>query len=263
MSILGDKKLKMETNLQKTEINASINLPNLSKEAEGFLCRIAAPALIAGSEFLTTKFRAATFNTICELSNKYAEQLAVDIKPTPPKFLLPFIEKASLEDDVDLQKEWAKLLVIAGIEYNPLHLQYSEILSQIGGKEARLLKEIYKRQNLLLGASTLAVKYNNEINSFRFNHFIKKNLIGESLYSPEDYYEDVDITFDFPYCETFEMDEYKIFNKSIISLQKMGIIEIYEFKEPLGFAKLGLLLTTYGYDFVKALEDIESNKPKI
>ena len=100
----------IENNLQKTEVTNNINMPSLSREAEGFLCRIAAPALIAGSEFLATKFRAATFNTICELSNKYAEQQGIEIKPTPPKFLLPFIEKASLEDDTELQKKWMVLI---------------------------------------------------------------------------------------------------------------------------------------------------------
>jgi len=47
----------------------------------------------------------------------------------PIKFGIPVFEKIGLEEDEDLQKEWAKLLVAASEEYNSIHLQYADILS--------------------------------------------------------------------------------------------------------------------------------------
>lgn len=209
----------IENNLQKNEINTNINLPGISKEAEGFLCKIAAPALMAGSEFLATKFRVATISTICEFANKHAEQLGIEIKPTPPKFLLPFIEKASLEDDDELKKKWAKLLVAASSEYNPFHIVYAEILSQIGRDEAKLLKQIYDYQNI----------YGDK---------------GHTLYNIENNPSELD------YNRLFLIETENISVTTGTFLKHLKLIEIIPSQ-----VSIHCVLTTFGYDFVKTLED--------
>jgi len=281
----------MEANLQKTEINTNINLPSLSKEAEGFLCRIATPALVAGSEFLATKFRAATFNIICELSNKYAEQQGIEIKPTPPKFLLPFIEKASLEDDTELQKKWAKLLVAAGKEYDVSYIDYSEILAKIGIKEAQLLKEIYLSQKEMDGFNSIEKyekamasfnhteglkdslrKIDSEIkrknrNSFLGNNNIELNLSSAFSLSAALKYrfpfikDGEDENLEWNYCGYPPMElftkSYNLMN-SLILLQKLDLLRFNFDSHPLGNSiyrpQWKLLLTQFGYEFVRTLE---------
>lgn len=225
----------IENNIQKTEISNNINLPSLSKEAEGFLCKIAAPALIAGTEFLTVKFRLATFNAICEYANKYAEKMGIEIKPTPPKFLLPFIEKASLEDDIDLQKKWAKLLVEAGKEYNSVYIQYANILSQISGEEAKVLKDIYDIQKVKKGVNT------EKIYSFDFgerNNTSNLYIICSSTTS-----------------EVFSKDLKPSF-EIVTSLETKGLLKKVITKS-ISF-DYAVYLTEYGYRFVEALEGADN-----
>lgn len=257
----------IENNIQKTEINNNINLPGISKEAEGFLCRIAAPALIAGSEFLAVKFRAATLGTVCEFANKYASQLGVDIKPTPPKFLLPFIEKASLEDDDELKKKWAKLLVAAGNEYNPIHIQYSEILSQIGSDEAKLLKKIYDHQNkhgnkrdTLFDIKMIIDNYNSECTVANAADYISGRIkVGDFIDMGEGEYKitsqpEIHIDYGLPdepnYNSLFPLYECVIPPQVIILLKRLELIEVIAGSES-GYSAL----TVFGYDFVKTLED--------
>lgn len=290
------KKCSMiENNLQKTEVTNNINLPSLSKEAEGFLCKIAAPALIAGSELLTIKFRLASLSTICEFANKYSKQLGIDIKPTPPKFLLPFIEKASLEDDNDLKKEWAKLLVSAGKEYDPIHLQYSNVLSQINGEEARLLKEIYQGQKDNDGFNAIN-QYDRATAEYNSNNAIKKTLSdAESRYNRTNYtfnnkVPKTDISskisspsfrYSFPSVidgeiEKIDFGSYsypmtsfvksKRITNSVILLANLDLIkynfECHSLRDNNFLPQWKLLLTEFGYKFVETIEDIEVTDDK-
>ena len=76
---------------------------------------------------------------------KAKEQLqSVDkVTPLPNKFLMPFLEKASLEDqNGEPTTLWSQLLVSAASKYDPVHLRIIEILSQMGPNEARYLKQL-------------------------------------------------------------------------------------------------------------------------
>jgi hypothetical protein len=65
--------------------------------------------------------------------------------PIPNKFLVPFLEKASLEDqNSDVTKLWSQLLVSAATEFNPVHMRVIEILSQIGPNEAAYLRKLVR-----------------------------------------------------------------------------------------------------------------------
>ena len=63
----------------------------------------------------------------------------------PIKFGIPAFEKIALEEDSDLQKEWAKLLVVANSDYHPIYGQYAEILSQINSENTQLIKKTYAK----------------------------------------------------------------------------------------------------------------------
>ncbi len=89
------------------------------------------------------------------------------LSPIPLKFLVPFLESASLEEsDSDLIKLWANLLVASAKEYHPDNVYYVRIISQISSMQARLFQNIIgpdgaenvllaMEQNYFLGTSFL------------------------------------------------------------------------------------------------------------
>jgi len=81
-----------------------------------------------------------------EIAQKAKQMLALqDIEPRPlsTKLLVPFLEKASLEDvDVPLRDAWAALLVSATKTEQARHLTFVDILSRISSQELKLLEEV-------------------------------------------------------------------------------------------------------------------------
>ena len=64
--------------------------------------------------------------------------------PVPYKFLVPFLEKASLEDWADdLREAWVNLLLRAATKYDTKLNVYVDILSKIGAREALFLQRVY------------------------------------------------------------------------------------------------------------------------
>ena len=65
------------------------------------------------------------------------------IKPIPVKFLVPFLESASLEDPgSELVRMWANLLVSSAEDYNEDNVYYVRLLSQMSSVQARLFEAI-------------------------------------------------------------------------------------------------------------------------
>jgi hypothetical protein len=52
----------------------------------------------------------------------------------------------SLEHEPNMYKKWAELLIAAGVNPNPIHQQFADILSNLNEKSANFLKEIYEKQ---------------------------------------------------------------------------------------------------------------------
>jgi hypothetical protein len=65
------------------------------------------------------------------------------IKPIPLKFLVPFLENASLEEpDSALIEMWATLLVSSAEEYNENNLYYVRLISQMSSVQAKIFENI-------------------------------------------------------------------------------------------------------------------------
>lgn len=77
-------------------------------------------------------------------SLQIAETLNIPIKPVPAKFLVDWVEKASLEDPEDnsLTELWAGLLVSAGNQISPAHYQFKRIVSEMTPAHIELLSII-------------------------------------------------------------------------------------------------------------------------
>lgn len=64
-------------------------------------------------------------------------------RPVPNKFLVPFLEKASLEDPgSDLVEMWANLLVSASEQFESYHTHFVSIMAQLSAKQGEIFKEI-------------------------------------------------------------------------------------------------------------------------
>jgi hypothetical protein len=77
-----------------------------------------------------------------------AEIEGVCIGSIPTKFLVPFLEKASLEDlNSDLCEAWPNLLVEAARNFDPKLSVYIDILSKISGSDVKFLHEVCLASN--------------------------------------------------------------------------------------------------------------------
>jgi hypothetical protein len=87
--------------------------------------------------------------TLLEIAKRTKERLAVTrrpVKPIPPKFLVPLLEKASLED-VNSEKligMWSNLLATAATEEVELIGQYTTVLSEITSDQVKLMEQILR-----------------------------------------------------------------------------------------------------------------------
>jgi hypothetical protein len=65
------------------------------------------------------------------------------VKPIPNKFVVPFLEQASLEEpDSSLIDMWADLLVSASENFASYHTHFVSIMAQLSAKQGELLKKI-------------------------------------------------------------------------------------------------------------------------
>lgn len=85
-------------------------------------------------------------DVLLEIANKAiarANLESIALHPVPTKLLVPFLEKASLEDlDKDMQDRWAALLLSASQEYQARHLTFVDIMSRLSSEELTLLEEV-------------------------------------------------------------------------------------------------------------------------
>lgn len=86
---------------------------------------------------------------ITRRAKSIADENGLKLVAPPLKFLVPFYERASTEDENDetLMEMWAHLLVSAGTEYQDKSLRYSSILSQLTSKQAVLLDQLIRRNS--------------------------------------------------------------------------------------------------------------------
>lgn len=64
-------------------------------------------------------------------------------KAVPPRLFVPILENASIEDDEELQSDWAALLANAAANASSVHPSFIEILRQLTPEDAQLLDKLY------------------------------------------------------------------------------------------------------------------------
>jgi hypothetical protein len=109
--------------------------------------------------------RLARVSVAAKITNK-AKQIAVEnglkLNTPPLKFLVPFYEKASLEDPADesLIDMWARVLTSAASQYQDRIMRFTSILSELGKTQADLLDRIANNyDNTILNIDEAALFY--------------------------------------------------------------------------------------------------------
>jgi hypothetical protein len=92
-----------------------------------------------------TLLRLQQEQTLSEIARRFAERRkSVTIeKPIPLKFMVPFLEQASLEDpDSSLVDLWANLLVSAAEDFNPQSIHYIGIIGRMSAQQGDIFQAI-------------------------------------------------------------------------------------------------------------------------
>jgi hypothetical protein len=136
----------------KVEFGAKASLEikgEIPKESMGGLVNALTDAIRPWTEARGLKadqIRLQREDVLLEIAQKARARLLVDCvepKPLSTKLLIPFLEKASLEDkDVALRDAWASLLVSATKTERARHLTFVDILTRISSQELELLEQI-------------------------------------------------------------------------------------------------------------------------
>jgi len=239
------------------------------------------------------RYRAETIAKIGIEAYRIAQDENIQINPIPPKIALPLIEKMSLEHEPDMYEKWAKLLIAAGVNPNPIQQQYAEILSNLNSKSAYFLKEIYTQQT----KSDMEEEYYKYIETTRFqenydklqNHVAAKatvfiqgqpvlpKIIGvlntnfnfPLIISGSEENETTNSIVITPNENNNALEKCNlVFTKEdknmLIGLKKLDLIEYkyitYESRknnggEQINIERCGALLTKFGYSFVDCLEN--------
>jgi hypothetical protein len=105
----------------------------------------------------TSQIRLQREDVLIEVTNRARTRIEsekLQTSPVPNKFLVPFLEKASLEDMTSrLLDAWANLLVEASKNFDPKLTAYIDILSKIGGRDAEFLSRVYDESDSNIGIS--------------------------------------------------------------------------------------------------------------
>ncbi|TQF40277.1 hypothetical protein UNPF46_10965 [Bradyrhizobium sp. UNPF46] len=83
--------------------------------------------------------------SLYEIAKRAREKIASSNfvpQAVPNKFLVPFLEKASLEEPGnELIELWSSLLASAATEYDPHYIHFANLISQMSARQARLFSE--------------------------------------------------------------------------------------------------------------------------
>src|SRR5215204_5557960 len=129
-----------------------MNLPSpISEGALAFFQKLLGPVGEA-TEVLSDKIRLYRWKSslkTLQRAREIAAQYDLPINEVPLKFLIPFMEKSSLEEeDSELTEQWATLLAMTSA--NPARARpiFVEILSRLSGIEADLLDKMVSKDHV-------------------------------------------------------------------------------------------------------------------
>ncbi len=126
--------------------------------------------------------------TLAEIANRARARLRdipAEREPVPMKFIVPFLEKASLENaDSELVELWANLLVSAAHHYNPHYIHFVTIISQMSAQQARVFTNILRTDDASRLDDVMFDLHSEYFHNFMQEHFTRE--LKTLSYEPPD-----------------------------------------------------------------------------
>lgn len=122
-------------------IKVELNLPDPARKFVGALFGLGVDAADSVSQRLRL-YQVETYARIVGTASELCAKHHIQPKKLPFKFLIPFFEKCSLEDEPELFDRWAALLATATADFSRRHLVYADMLEHLGAAEAAILKSL-------------------------------------------------------------------------------------------------------------------------
>jgi hypothetical protein len=269
--LIGDNKV-LNSNLSNNDI-ASGNLSQNTLISFGNvlngLDKLVALFFPSVRNAMVERYRAETTLIIGNMAENLKNKYGIEVEPIPPKAAIPLFDKLSLEHEDIMFDLWAKLLVDTSATYTPIHIQYAEILSRIGGQEAKLLQAVFNfqkgKKHLINDITDELKEYNNKCLIADAADEISGNLEIGDIVEDEGIYSlhrssstpEVHINVSYPdnviiYNRAYLFD-YKICEETSLDLLKqLNLIGTFY-----DSGDLCVVLTELGYDLLEMLEKYE------
>jgi len=270
--VTSGNKLLSDNTIKNALFNVDIDFGDLKEMFFSILPKMREEVLI--------RYRGETIKKIGYELYKILENENIPVKPIPYKIAVPLIEKMSLEQEPDMYEKWAKLLLAASVNPNPIHQQYTDLLAKLDSHSANFLKNIYTQQK----NPYLEDEYEEHIEKINFRKYYdtvwKKPEGGNTVFIQgrpafPDTKELLHTSFDFPFViygteEKTELnmeDNQLVFitkeHSMLLNLEKLGLIKYHYFStdtrndensKSVDVERCGMFLTNFGYSFVDCLE---------
>ncbi|MDR2870127.1 MAG: DUF4393 domain-containing protein [Deferribacteraceae bacterium] len=255
-----DKKIASDNTVKNSLANFEVTVDGLDKIIMLFF-----PSM---RNAFVERYRAQTIANIGIEAVRLANDSSITLNAIPPKAALPLIEEMSLEHEQPMYEVWAKLLVASASNFDPIQQQYAHILSNINSKQANLLKIVYNKQNSVkleemydeYVSKRLYIKQYNDMHQFDtlFTHISQipsfsfpHSIEGEAKLCHQNRFFDEEVS-----VMVLSGDQ----ENMLLSLTKLGLIK-YDICELIWedprITKYGMLLTNFGYSFIKCLETMK------
>lgn len=158
----------------KLGLAVKFNIPeDVTRDTVNFAKRILGPLAEIGDLF-SEQIRFLRYRSALKTLNRAAEiakDSNIEPRELPAKFLVPFIEDCSLEEEESpLIEQWAALLASASKGFDPLHAAIRDVLKSISAKEAELLRT--------LGATIEPRLFTDDVSSYQIMDHVNVNIKG-------------------------------------------------------------------------------------
>jgi len=121
---------------------------NLSKTiSEIVVAAIGEPAKELGEIFgdHIRYFRWKSATKVLQRAQKWADENAIEPREVPTRFIVPFLENCSIEEEEsDMSERWSRLLLNAVDSYDSRYERYCKILANISSEEADILRKLWE-----------------------------------------------------------------------------------------------------------------------
>lgn len=198
--------------------------------------------------------------SIIRRATEWADARGIARRSIPLKFIVPFIERCSLEEeDSEMANRWSELLINASNDYNEKYEVYSRFLSEITSQEAGILKKMWQ-----------SIK---EMEIFHFDKYsdyfctLPNDIDYNEFPNTEESLEKIDLSRPGAYTYIFRGNDVPNTNELILNGFDIGIelmhlesLRLVRNRSGVFLAKgercfvFQSQLTPFGYDFVSACE---------